>query len=128
MGLKFRISSVQNSPLYSASLVCAQVYFEILRLQEKPAARISYLPSFMGITREKLPIYELLRRIGLTPADPYDFDITLNAVKFGYLFSNAGLSNEKSANFTWKFTFFAPFISDRAFEKKFATTTSRVRA
>ena len=100
MGLKFRISSVQNSPLYSASLVCAQVYFEILRLQERPAARIRYLPSFMGITREKLPIYELLRRIGVTPADPYDFDITLNAVKFGYLFSNADLSNEKSANFT----------------------------
>lgn len=62
----------------------------------------------MGITREKLPIYELLRRIGVTPADPYDFDITLNAVKFGYLFSNADLSKEKSANFTWKFAFLRP--------------------
>lgn len=108
MGLKFRISSVQNSPLYSASLVCAQVYFEILRLQERPAARIRYLPSFTGITREKLPIYELLRRIDVTPADPYNFDITLNAINFGYLFSNADLSNEKSANFTWKFAFLRP--------------------
>lgn len=108
MGLKFRVSSVQNSPLYSASLVCAQVYFEILHLQERPAAHIRCLPSFMGITREKLPIYELLRRIGVTPADPYDFDITLNAVKFGYLFSNADLSNEKSTNFTWKFAFLRP--------------------
>ena len=86
MGLKFRISSVQNSPLYSASLVCVQVYFEILRLQERPAAHIRCLPSFMGITREKLPIYELLRRIGVTPADPYDFDIMPNAVNFGYRF------------------------------------------
>ena len=86
MSLKFRVSSVQNSPLYSASLVCAQVYFEILHLQEKPAARIRYLPSFMGITREKLPIYELLRRIDVTPAIPYDFDIMPNAINFGYRF------------------------------------------
>ncbi len=87
MSLKFRISSVQNSPLYSASLVCVQVYFEILRLQEKPAARIRYLPyGYYDALREKLPIYELLRRIDVTPAIPYDFDITPNAVNFGYRF------------------------------------------
>ena len=83
----------------------------------------------MGITREKLPIYELLRRIDVTPADPYNFDITLNAINFGYLFSNADLSDEeKKRKFHLEIRLFAPFINDRAFGKKFATTTSRVRA
>ena len=106
--------------------------FEILRLQERAGRThplLAKLYDYYGGLQTKLPIYELLHRIGVSPADPYDFDISLNAVNFGYWFSNQGLSDEELAGkFHLEIRLFAPFISDRAFEKKFATTTSRVRA
>ena len=65
----------------------------------------------------KLPIYELLRRIGVSPTDPYDFDISINAVNFGYWFSNQGLSNDELASkFHLEIRLFVPFINDHTFE------------
>ncbi|OUT15498.1 hypothetical protein B9N63_04225 [Campylobacter concisus] len=94
--------------------------FEILRLQEKAGRThplLAKLYDYYGGLQAKLPIYELLRRIGVTPADPYDFNISLNAVNFGYWFSNQGLSNDELASkFHLEIRFFAPFINDHTFE------------
>lgn len=94
--------------------------FEILRLQEKAGRThplIAKLYDYYNGLQAKLPIYELLRRIGVSPADPYDFDISLNAVNFGYWFSNQGLSDDELAGkFHLEIRFFAPFINDHTFE------------
>ena len=94
--------------------------FEILRLQER-AGRIhpllGKLYDYYNCLQTKLPIYELLRRIGVSPADPYDFDISLKAVNFGYWFSNQGLSDDELASkFHLEIRLFAPFINDHTFE------------
>lgn len=94
--------------------------FEILRLQEKAGRShplFAKLYDYYGGLQTKLPIYELLRRIGVSPADPYDFDISLKAVNFGYWFSNADLSDEEKAHkFHLEIRLFAPFINDHTFE------------
>ena len=94
--------------------------FEILRLQEKAGRShplLAKLYDYYGDLQAKLPIYELLRRIGVSPADPYDFDISLNAVNFGYWFSNQGLSDEELAGkFHLEIRLFAPFVYDHTFE------------
>ena len=94
--------------------------FEILRLQEKAGRShplLAKLYDYYGDLQAKLPIYELLRRIGVSPADPYDFDISLNAVNFGYWFSNQGLSDEELASkFHLEIRLFAPFVYDHTFE------------
>ena len=94
--------------------------FEILRLQEKAGRTHPLLPKLYDYydgLHTKLPIYELLRRIGVSPADPYDFDISLNAVNFGYWFSNQGLSDEELAGkFHLEIRLFAPFVYDHTFE------------
>ena len=94
--------------------------FEILRLQEKAGHThplLAKLYDYYNGLQAKLPIYELLRRIGVSPADPYDFDISLNAVNFGYWFSNQGLSDDELAGkFHLEIRFFAPFINDHTFE------------
>ncbi|QPH99549.1 hypothetical protein G5B97_05390 [Campylobacter concisus] len=94
--------------------------FEILRLQEKAGRThplLAKLYDYYNGLQAKLPIYELLRRIGVSPADPYDFDISLNAVNFGYWFSNQGLSDDELAGkFHLEIRFFAPFINDHTFE------------
>ena len=97
--------------------------FEILRLQEKAGRThplLVKLYDYYNGLQAKLPIYELLRRIGVSPADPYDFDISLNAVNFGYWFSNQGLSNDELAGkFHLEIRLFAPFINDHTFEIEF---------
>ena len=94
--------------------------FEILRLQEKAGRShplLAKLYDYYGDLQAKLPIYELLRRIGVSPADPYDFNISLNAVNFGYWFSNQGLSDEELAGkFHLEIRLFAPFVYDHTFE------------
>ena len=94
--------------------------FEILRLQESAGRShplLAKLYDYYGGLQEKLPIYELLRRIGVTPADTYNFDISINAVNFGYWFSNQGLSNDELASkFHLEIRLFAPFINDHTFE------------
>ena len=94
--------------------------FEILRLQEKAGRTHQLLPKLYDYydgLQTKLPVYELLRRIGVSPADPYDFDISLNAVNFGYWFSNQGLSDEELAiKFHLEIRLFAPFINDHTFK------------
>ena len=94
--------------------------FEILRLQERAGRThplLAKLYDYYGDLQAKLPIYELLRRIGVSPTDPYDFDISLNAVNFGYWFSNQGLSDEELAGkFHLEIHLFAPFINDHTFE------------
>ena len=94
--------------------------FEILRLQEKAGRShplLAKLYDYYDGLQAKLPIYELLRRIGVSPADPYDFNISLNAVNFGYWFSNQGLSDEELAGkFHLEIRLFAPFINDNTFE------------
>ena len=94
--------------------------FEILRLQEKAGHShplLAKLYDYYDSLQAKLPIYELLRRIGVSPADPYDFDISLNAVNFGYWFSNQGLSDDELAGkFHLEIRLFAPFINDHTFE------------
>ena len=94
--------------------------FEILRLQEKAGRThplLAKLYDYYGDLQAKLPIYELLRRIGVSPADPYDFDISLNAVNFGYWFSNQGLSDDELASkFHLEIRLFAPFVYDHTFE------------
>ena len=94
--------------------------FEILRLQEKAGRThplLAKLYDYYDSLQVKLPIYELLRRIGVSPADPYDFDISLNAVNFGYWFSNADLSDEEMARkFHLEICLFAPFVYDHTFE------------
>ena len=94
--------------------------FEILRLQEKAGRThplLAKLYDYYNGLQAKLPIYELLRRIGVSPANPYDFDISLNAVNFGYWFSNQGLSDDELAGkFHLEIRFFAPFINDHTFE------------
>ena len=94
--------------------------FEILRFQER-AGRLhpllAKLYDYYDGLQAKLPIYELLRRIGVSPADPYDFNISLNAVNFGYWFSNADLSDEEMARkFHLEIRLFAPFVYDHTFE------------
>ena len=94
--------------------------FEILRFQER-AGRLhpllAKLYDYYDGLQAKLPIYELLRRIGVSPADPYDFDISLNAVNFGYWFSSADLSDEEKARkFHLEIRLFAPFVYDHTFE------------
>ncbi|WP_107687278.1 hypothetical protein [Campylobacter concisus] len=94
--------------------------FEILRLQEKAGHShplLAKLYDYYDSLQAKLPIYELLRRIGVSPADPYDFDISLNAVNFGYWFSNQGLSDDELAGkFHLEIRLFVPFINDHTFE------------
>ena len=94
--------------------------FEILRLQEKAGRShplLAKLYDYYDGLQVKLPIYELLRRIGVSPADPYDFDISLNAVNFGYWFSNQGLSDEELASkFHLEIRLFTPFVYDHTFE------------
>lgn len=94
--------------------------FEILRLQEKAGRThplLAKLYDYYDGLQAKLPIYELLHRIGVSPADPYDFGISLNAVNFGYWFSNQGLSDEELASkFHLEIRLFAPFINDHTFE------------
>ena len=94
--------------------------FEILRLQERAGRShplLAKLYDYYGDLQAKLPIYELLHRIGVSPADPYDFDISLNAVNFGYWFSNQGLSDEELASkFHLEIRLFAPFVYDHTFE------------
>ena len=94
--------------------------FEILRLQEKAGRThplLAKLYDYYGGLQTKLPIYELLRSIGVSPADPYDFNISLNAVNFGYWFSNQGLSDDELAGkFHLEIRLFAPFINDHTFE------------
>ena len=94
--------------------------FEILRLQEKAGRThplLAKLYDYYGGLQAKLPIYELLRSIGVSPADPYDFNISLNAVNFGYWFSNQGLSDDELAGkFHLEIRLFAPFINDHTFE------------
>ena len=94
--------------------------FEILRLQERAGRThplLAKLYDYYDGLQAKLPIYELLRRIGVSPADPYDFDISLNAVNFGYWFSNQGLSDEELAGkFHLEIRLFAPFVYDHTFE------------
>ena len=94
--------------------------FEILRLQEKAGRTHPLLAKLYGYyddLQAKLPIYELLRRIGVSPADPYDFNISLNAVNFGYWFSNQGLNGEELASkFYLEIRLFAPFVYDHTFE------------
>ena len=94
--------------------------FEILRLQEKAGRShplLAKLYDYYDGLQVKLPIYELLRRIGVSPADPYDFDISLNAVNFGYWFSNQGLSDEELASkFHLEIRLFTPFVHDHTFE------------
>ena len=94
--------------------------FEILRLQEKAGHShplLAKLYDYYDSLQAKLPIYELLQRIGVSPADPYDFDISLNAVNFGYWFSNQDLSDEELAGkFHLEIRLFAPFINDHTFE------------
>ena len=75
--------------------------FEILRLQERTGRThplLAKLDDYYGGLQAKLPIYELLHRIGVTPANSYEFDISLNAVNFGYWFSNQGLSDDELAS------------------------------
>jgi len=73
--------------------------------------------TIIGGLQAKLPIYELLHRIGVSPTDPYDFDISINAVNFGYWFSNQGLSNDELASkFHLEIRLFVPFINDHTFE------------
>ena len=94
--------------------------FEILRLQEKAGRThplLAKLYDYYDGLQAKLPIYELLHRIGVSPADPYDFNISLNAVNFGYWFSNQGLSDEELASkFHLEIRLFAPFVYDHTFE------------
>ena len=94
--------------------------FEILRLQEKAGRThplLAKLYDYYDGLQAKLPIYELLHRIGVSPADPYDFGVSLNAVNFGYWFSNQGLSDEELASkFHLEIRLFAPFINDHTFE------------
>lgn len=94
--------------------------FEILRLQEKAGRThplLAKLCDYYDGLQAKLPIYELLHRIGVSPADPYDFNISLNAVNFGYWFSNQGLSDEELASkFHLEIRLFAPFVYDHTFE------------
>ena len=94
--------------------------FEILRLQEKAGRThplLAKLYDYYDGLQAKLPIYELLRRIGVSPTDPYDFNISLNAVNFGYWFSNQGLSDEELAGkFHLEIRLFAPFVYDHTFE------------
>lgn len=94
--------------------------FEILRLQEKAGHShplLAKLYDYYDSLQAKLPIYELFHRIGVTPTDPYDFDISLNAVNFGYWFSNQGLSDEELADkFHLEIHLFAPFINDHTFK------------
>ena len=94
--------------------------FEILRLQERAGRShplLTKLYDYYNGLQAKLPIYELLRRIVVSPADPYDFDISLKAVNFGYWFSNQGLSDEELAGkFHLEIRLFAPFINDHTFE------------
>ncbi len=94
--------------------------FEILRLQEKAGRThplLAKLYDYYDGLQAKLPIYELLRRIGVSPTDPYDFNISLNAVNFGYWFSNQGLSDEELASkFHLEIRLFAPFVYDHTFE------------
>ncbi|WP_149716098.1 hypothetical protein [Campylobacter concisus] len=107
--------------------------FEILRLQEKAGRThplLAKLYDYYNGLQAKLPIYELLRSIGVTPADPYDFDISLNAVNFGYWFSNQGLSDDELAGkFHLEIRLFAPFINDHTFEielRNDAVTRARI--
>ena len=94
--------------------------FEILRLQEKAGRAhplLGELYEYYDALREKLPVYELLRRIGATPADPYDFEFILNAVNLGYWFSNEYLGqDEKKHKFHLQIRIFAPFINDKTFD------------
>lgn len=94
--------------------------FEILCLQEKAGRThplLAKLYDYYGGLQTKLHIYELLRSIGVSPADPYDFNISLNAVNFGYWFTNQGLSNDELAGkFHLEIRLFAPFINDYTFE------------
>ena len=94
--------------------------FEILRLQEKAGRThplLAKLYDYYDGLQVKLPIYELLHRIGVSPADPYDFNISLNAVNFGYWFSNQGLSDDELASkFHLEIRLFAPFVYDHTFE------------
>ena len=94
--------------------------FEILRLQERAGRShplLTKLYDYYDGLQAKLPIYELLRRIGVSPADPYDFNISLNAVNFGYWFSNADLSDEEMARkFHLEIRLFPPFVYDHTFE------------
>ena len=94
--------------------------FEILRLQERASHThplLAKLYDYYGGLQEKLPLYELLHRIGVSPADPYEFNISLKTVNFGYWFSNQGLSDEEKARkFHLEIRLFAPFINDHTFE------------
>ena len=94
--------------------------FEILRLQERAGRShplLAKLYDYYDGLQTKLPIYELLRRIGVSPADPYDFNISLNTINFGYWFSNQGLSDDELASkFHLEIRLFAPFVYDHTFE------------
>ena len=112
--------STQTTRSVSHRSFAHRYIFEILRLQEKAGRShplLAKLYDYYDGLQAKLPIYELLRRIGVSPADPYDFNISLNAVNFGYWFSNQGLSNDELAGkFHLEIRLFAPFVYDHTFE------------
>jgi len=112
--------STQTTRSVSHRSFAHRYIFEILRLQEKAGRShplLAKLYDYYDGLQAKLPIYELLRRIGVSPADPYDFNISLNAVNFGYWFSNQGLSDDELASkFHLEIRLFAPFVYDHTFE------------
>ena len=112
--------SMQATRSVSRRSFAHRYIFEILRLQEKAGRThplLAKLYDYYDSLQAKMPIYELLRRIGVSPADPYDFDISLNTVNFGYWFSNADLSDEEMARkFHLEIRLFAPFVYDHTFE------------
>ncbi|WP_107784763.1 hypothetical protein [Campylobacter concisus] len=116
----FDYLSMQATRSISHRSFAHRYIFEILRLQEKAGRThplLAKLYDYYGGLQTKLPIYELLRSIGVSPADPYDFNISLNAVNFGYWFSNQGLSHDELAGkFHLEIRLFAPFINDHTFE------------
>lgn len=116
----FDYLSMQATRSVSHRSFAHRYIFEILRLQEKAGRThplLAKLYDYYNGLQTKLPIYELLRSIGVSPADPYDFNISLNAVNFGYWFSNQGLSNDELAGkFHLEIRLFAPFINDHTFE------------
>ena len=116
----FDYLSMQATRSVSHRSFAHRYIFEILRLQEKAGRThplLAKLYDYYDSLQAKLPIYELFHRIGVTPTDPYDFDISLNAVNFGYWFSNQGLSDEELADkFHLGIRLFAPFINDHTFK------------
>lgn len=91
--------------------------FEILRLHEAAHPLLPELNAYYDGLKAKLPIYELLRRIGVALADEYAFYISLSLVNFDKWFSDQGLDDVQKARKFWlDLHLHNPFIYDHTFD------------